>query len=80
MLESLQFALKYPKIYHDIGTERLKEEGPIKVLEYSNRYRIKPAAETEHLLGLEVVAYVGRCLARAIIRLCGATRCADFTV
>jgi hypothetical protein len=50
MLESLQYALKYPKIYHSIGTDKasvkaiqqLKEEGLIEVLEYSNKYRIKP--------------------------------------
>jgi hypothetical protein len=50
VLESLQYALTYPKIYHDIGTDkasvkaiqRLKEEGLGQILEYSNQYLIKP--------------------------------------
>lgn len=50
MLEALQYALKYPKVYHDIGTDkasreavkRLETAGLVEVLEYSNQYRAKP--------------------------------------
>ncbi len=50
MLEALQYALKYPKIWHNIGTDkasleavkRLEAAGLVEVLEYSNQYRVKP--------------------------------------
>jgi hypothetical protein len=50
MLEALQYVLKHPKAWHNIGAdaasreavERLQTEGLVEVLEYSNQFRVKP--------------------------------------
>jgi hypothetical protein len=50
MLSILQYALKYPRLWHDIGQDktsrdaikRLEAAGLVEVKDYSNQYRIRP--------------------------------------
>jgi hypothetical protein len=50
MFETLEFATKYPKLWHNIGTEkasrdaikRLEAEGLVEIAGHSNQYRLTP--------------------------------------